>query len=200
MKKIVLALVMAFGSLYATSGGDIYKSRCMACHGLQSPMSVDEMKSMRQKMQSASKEEKMLLKEQMMQKMKKAKMRAPAMPMVSMRLKSQLKDKKAFIAFVTDYIQNPSQEKGHCMPMAYKRFGTMPPIGRSLTPEQRTAVATWLYENFKGSWAESMGGKSCEMRNKMKEKSMKCGSGKCGGAKKASNSSTKCGAVAIPTH
>ena len=120
-------------------------------------------------------------------------MKAPPMPMVSMRLKKMLKnDREKFIAFVEDYIQNPSQEKGFCMPMAYKRFGTMPPIGKTLSKEERATVAAWLYDNYKERWDDSMGGKMCEMKNK----TMKCGSGKCGGAK----SSAKCGAVKIPTH
>ena len=160
--------MVMFGSLYATSGEDVYKAHCMSCHAIQNTKSF--------------------------------KMRAPGMPMVSMRLKNSLKEKEAFVTFVTDYIQNPSQEKGHCMPMAYKRFGTMPPIGKSLTKEQRNAVALWLYENFKGSWSESMGGKSCEMRNAKKQNAMKCGAGKCGGAESTQKNSAKCGAVSIPTH
>ncbi len=102
-----------------------------------------------------------------------------------------------FIAFVEDYIQNPSQSKGYCMPMAYKRFGTMPPIGKGLTKKERATVAAWLYDNYKGSWGGSMDGKMCEMRNKGMS-SMKCGGGKCGSAMK--KSSAKCGAVKIQTH
>jgi len=109
--------------------------------------------------------------------------KAPPMPKVSKRLKMMLTTREDFIAFVDDYIQNPSQKKGFCMPMAYQRFGTMPPIGKQLSKEERVTVAAWLHDNFKGSWDRSMDGKMCGMRNK----SMKCGSGKCG-------------AVKIPTH
>lgn len=108
----------------------------------------------------------------------KSQMQAPPMPKVSMHLKMKLKSREEFIAFVEDYIQNPSQEKGFCMPMAYKRFGTMPPIGKSMTKEERATIAAWLYDNYK----DSMGGKMCEMRNKNMKK-MKCGGGKCGAVK-----------------
>ena len=180
MKKIVLATCLLTVGLFASSGEAIYKSRCAMCHANKGIMSQEQMQTMRQKMQNATQEEKMAMKQMMMEKMKKSKMKAPPMPMVSMRLKKMLGgDREKFIAFVEDYIQNPSQEKGFCMPMAYKRFGTMPPIGKTLTKEERATVAAWLYDNYKESWDSSMGGKMCEMKNR----SMKCGSGKCGAVK-----------------
>ena len=179
MKKIFLTAVFLFTSLYANSGEEVYKAKCMACHKMQGMMNKLQMQEMRQKMQNSSKEEKMAMREKMMQKMQKSDMKAPPMPMVSKRLKMQFKSRKDFISFVDDYIQNPSQDKGFCMPMAYKRFGTMPPIGKQMNKNDRHAVAAWLYDNFKGVWGASMGGKMCEMRNK----SMKCGAGKCGAVK-----------------
>ena len=195
MKKLLLVFILGFVSLQANSGEEVYKAKCASCHAMKGMMDEGQMKEMRQKMQNATQEEKMAMRQKMMQKMQKSDMKAPPMPMVSKRLKMMLKSRAEFITFVDDYIQNPLKEKGYCMPMAYKRFGTMPPIGKSLSKEERTAVASWLYDNFKGSWGNSMNGKMCEMRNKgMKE--MKCGAGKCGGKK----SSMKCGAVKIQTH
>ena len=200
MKKIVLALILGLSALQASTGAEIYKAKCSMCHKEKGMMNKEQMQSMRAKMQKASKEEKMAMREQMALKMKKSGMRAPAMPMVSKRLKMMLKTREDFIAFVADYIQNPSQEKGFCMPMAYKNFGTMPPIGKGLTKEERGAVAAWLYDNFKGTWKGSGEGKMCEMKNR----GMKCGSGKCGGAKKEKKASKcgagKCGSVKIETH
>lgn len=118
-------------------------------------------------------------------------MKAPPMPMVSMRLKKMIDSKDEFISFVKDYIQNPSQEKGFCMPTAYKRFGVMPAIGKTMTQEEIQSIAQWLYDDFKGNWGKSKDSKTCDKKNKMKK--MKCGAGKCGGA-------PKCGAVKIPTH
>ena len=181
MKMLLLMLILGVASLQANSGEDIYQAKCVSCHAMKGMMDESQMKEMRQKMQKASKEEKMAMREKMMDKMKKSDMKAPPMPMISKRLKMMLKTREEFIIFVDDYIQNPSEEKGHCMPMAYKRFGTMPPIGKALSKEERASVASWLYDNFKGSWGNSEGGKMCDMKNKnMKNKSMKCGAGKCG--------------------
>jgi mono/diheme cytochrome c family protein len=195
MKKLFLLLLIGFASLYANSGEEIYKAKCAMCHANKGMMNKQEMQTMRTKMQNASKEEKMAMRQKMMAKMQKSDMKAPPMPMVSKRLKMKLTSREDFIAFVEDYIQNPSQEKGFCMPMAYKRFGTMPPIGKSLTKEERATIAAWLYDNYKGNRGGSMDGKMCEMRNKGM-KNMKCGNGKCGSKK----SSMKCGAVKIETH
>ena len=198
MKKLFLGLLITMSALYASNGEAIYKAKCAMCHANKGMMSAQEKQEMRVKMQNATQEEKMAMREKMMQKMKKSKMKAPPMPMVSMRLKKMLaQDREKFIAFVEDYIQNPSQAKGFCMPMAYKRFGTMPPIGKTLSKEERATIAAWLYDNYKGSWGGSMDGKMCEMKNRGM-KSMKCGGGKCGGAMQ--KGSAKCGAVKIETH
>ena len=175
MKKLLLTLTLLASALFASNGATVYQNKCVSCHKMQGMMDMSQMKTMKEKMQSASKEEKQKLKVEMQEKMKKSGMRAPAMNMVSMRLKMMTKDKESFITFVKDYIQNPSQEKGYCMPMAYKRFGTMPPIGKSLTEAERASVANWLYENFKGSWGDSKDAKMCNANNKHKKASMKCG-------------------------
>ena len=74
---------------------------------------------------------------------------APPMPSVSKRLQRDIKSKKEIVAFVKDYIQNPAREKGHCSDKAFKKLGTMPPIGKSLTQEELDVISLWLYENFK---------------------------------------------------
>ena len=188
MKKILLMLMFGLSSIYATNGEDIFKEKCVMCHANQGMMSMNAKQQMRLKMQNATQEEKLAMREKMMQKMQNSSMKAPAMPMVSKRLKMKLASREEFIAFVEDYIQNPSKEKGFCMPMAYNRFGTMPPIGKGMTKTERATIAAWLYDNYQDSWGKPMDAKMCEMRNK----GMKCGPGKCG--------SSKCGAVKIPTH
>ena len=194
MKKLLFMLVFALASLQASTGTEIYIQKCSVCHAMQGMMNQKEKQSMMLKMKSATPEEKMAMRKTMMEKMKKSDMKAPPMPMVSMRLKKMTNSKEEFVAFVKDYIQNPSKKKGFCMPMAYKRFGTMPPIGKTMSAKERETVANWLYNNFHSSWKNSMSGKMCDMKNKQ----MKCGSGKCGGAMK--KSSSKCGAVKIETH
>ncbi|MDF1876314.1 c-type cytochrome [Sulfurimonas sp. SAG-AH-194-L11] len=191
MKKLFLVIALGVSSLMASTGAEVYKAKCQMCHAPKGMMDKEQMQSMRAKMQNATKEEKMAMREKMAEKMKKSGMRAPAMPMISARLKSNLKTRDEFITFVEDYIQNPSKKKGFCMPMAYKKFGTMPPIGKGMNKADRASVAAWLYDNYKATGM-------CEMKGKMQ--GMKCGSGKCGASDKTEKSSSKCGAVSIPTH
>ena len=192
MKKGLLVSLMLMGSLFASSGQEVYEAKCAACHQIDMKMDMSMMQGMREKMQNATQEERQAMRktmqEQMKKKMKEAGVRAPAMKMIAMRIKKMKgDDRDTFVAFVKDYIQNPSPDKGVCMPMAYKNFGVMPPIGKGMSEEERLAVSEWLYDNFKdASWDDSMGGKMCDKRNAK----MKCGSGKCGGQ---NNNNMKCG-------
>ena len=109
-------------------------------------------------------------------------MKAPPLAMVSARVKMVKRDKANFIEFVKDYITNPDKNKGVCFPRAYKKFGVMPPIGKSMSDAEKTAVAKWMYslntakfeKMFKGGM--KCGGGSCDN----KKPKMKCGPGKCG--------------------
>jgi len=186
MKKFLVSVLLVASSLFALSGEEVYTQHCASCHTQDMMMSMDSMMDWRKKMQNSNKEEKQTMRQNMMQKMQDHDMKAPSMPMISMRLKNMTDSKEKFVAFVKDYIQNPSQKKGYCMPMAYKRFGVMPAIGKGMSEEERDLVAQWLYDNFEGSWNDSMGGMMCDKKNS----NMKCGSGKCGGQK---NNSMKCG-------
>ena len=71
--------------------------------------------------------------------------------------------------------------------MALKRFGTMPPIGVSISEAQKDAVAAWMYDNFHEKWTEM---KACAAGGKRK---MKYEAGKCGGMSK--KPAMKCGAM-----
>jgi len=177
IKSLIVSTVLA-ASAFALSGQSVYDNKCASCHQMKGMMDMSQMKAMKEKMNMASDEEKAAMKKKMQAKMQESGMKAPPMNMVSMRIKKMKgNDKATFVAFVKDYIQNPSQDKGVCMPMAYKRFGTMPAIGKAMNEEERDAVANWMFDTFKGKWADSKDGKTCDGNNK---KSMKCGSGKCG--------------------
>ena len=180
MKKGLLSLLFMASSLFALSGEDVYTQHCASCHTKDMMIDMGGMMEWRNKMQNSTKEEKQTMRQNMMKEMQDSDMKAPAMPMISMRIKHMTDSKEEFVNFVKDYIQNPSQKKGYCMPMAYKRFGVMPPVGKGLSEEARELVALWLYDNFEGSWKDSMGGMLCEDKNTY----MKCGSGKCGGQSK----------------
>lgn len=187
MKKSLIVLMFLIGALFASDGEAIYKAKCAACHQMQGMMDMSQMQAMRTKMQNASDEEKAQMKAKMKEKMAKSGMKAPPMNMVSMRIKKMNDgDKAQFVAFVKDYIVNPSQDKGVCMPMAYKRFGVMPAIGKGMSDAERETVAVWMYDYFKERWGNSKDAKMCDQNNGKSKKcgSGKCGSSKCGGAKK----------------
>ena len=101
--------------------------------------------------------------------MPKGEMLAPPMPNVSLCLQSAMNSKKEFVAFVKDYVQNPLKEKGHCRERAFKNFGVMPAIGKTMTAQEREAVAIWLFENFEQKVSDAK-----------KSIQKKCGQGKCG--------------------
>lgn len=138
MKKLLLVLLITSTALFATTGKTVYTKYCISCHLEKSAVDED-----------------------------KATLKAPPMNRVSQRLKMNTSSKKEFIAYVKDYIQHPTQEKGFCRPKAYKRFGVMPPIGKAMTEDERQLIAVWLYRHFKAST-----GRNCANED---QKNMKCG-------------------------
>jgi len=129
-------------------GYEIYKAKCSMCH-----------------MERITKEQEMKFRKLVMAG-ERPPINAPPMNEVSARVKHFYPTEDKFVAFVTDYITNPSREKGLCMPMAFKMFGVMPPIGANLSEEDKKAVALWLYYNYTDKWEDfnkgmgkGMGGK-----------------------------------------
>ena len=120
MKSVLLILFVLSSTTFAATGKSVYEKYCVSCHLETSRVDED-----------------------------KATLKAPPMNRVSQRLKMNTSSKEEFVAYVKDYIQNPSQEKGFCRPKAYRRFGVMPPIGKAMTEEERQLVAVWLYRHFR---------------------------------------------------
>lgn len=173
MKTITTIFILLFSTLITLSaeestGEGIYQANCVACHILKNPKDM------------SNKERAEMMKT----------MKAPPMPKVSAQLKNAFDyNETKFRAFVEDYIQNPDANKSLCAPMAVKRFGVMPAIGKTLTEKERKVIAKWLYENFDEK-AISQNGEACNA----KDKSMKCGDGKCGSSMKEEKAPMKCGA------
>ncbi|HFQ62483.1 MAG TPA: c-type cytochrome [Epsilonproteobacteria bacterium] len=178
--KLLLAGLAMTMTLQAQTGAEIFKDKCVTCHMLKPMMD-------KTKMQAMSKEDRMAMKEKMMKMMK-----APPMSKVSAKVKFELKNNKAvFIAFVKDYIVNPSKEKSYCMPMALQKFGVMPAIGKNMSEEELDTIANWLYDNFTEKWDMNDKGMMCKMKGEH-SKSMKCAQGKCGNSMKKPDSKMKC--------
>ena len=119
-------------------GYQVYKKSCAACHW--ETVKPEQIRDIRKTVRAGG----------------RPPFGAPPMSEVSARVKKFYPTEEKFVAFVKDYITNPSREKGVCMPMAYKIFGVMPPIGKGLSEEEKEAVAKWLYHRYKLTWEEFM--------------------------------------------
>ncbi len=117
-------------------GYGVYKKTCSSCH--PETVSPEKMAKIRDVIKSGG----------------NPPFKAPPMSEVSARVKKFYPTEDKFVSFVKDYITNPSKEKGVCLPMAYKIFGVMPPIGKGMSEEEKEAVAVWLYRRFGESWEE----------------------------------------------
>ena len=133
---LLLTLSVSFAGEFKDKGYEVFRKTCSTCH-LES-VSPEKLRNIRKVVKSGG----------------KPPLKAPPMSEVSARVKKFYPEEEEFVEFVKDYITNPSREKGVCLPMAYKLFGVMPPIGRTLSEEEKEAVSFWLYHRFTDSWEE----------------------------------------------
>jgi len=77
-----------------------------------------------------------------------SKVMAPALNGVMRHLKMSYSDKDKAVAFIKDYVVNPSESKAICMPNKIKRFGLMPSQKGAVTPEELETIATWMFDNY----------------------------------------------------
>jgi len=180
MKNILLTLLFLISSSIllsaeAVTGEKVYQAKCAVCHTL------DIKKDMTDK--------------ERMEMMKEFK--APPMAKVSAKVRDAFnEDVNKSTAFIADYIVNPDINKSVCMPMAIKKFGVMPAIGKSMTPQEIEVVSKWLVSNFDLKWSTVMKTKCkgkdspcCAGGNQKK----KCGESKCGSDKFPKHPGMKCG-------
>lgn len=131
MKTVwIIAVLATF--LYGTDGRSVYQKHCMQCH-----VEVMEKKEVIKHLNT---------------------LKAPPMIEVSNRLKDNVVigdedidvKRRVIIAFVKDYIENPSIQYSMCNPMAIEKFGVMPSLKGKLSDEERQAVAEWVYDRYEG--------------------------------------------------
>ena len=81
---------------------------------------------------------------------------APPAFAITMHVKKEHPNLKEFTNFVQDYVINPSKEKALCAKKTVKRFGVMPSQKNSVTKEELSKIAKYLYSNFaKNSFEEN---------------------------------------------
>lgn len=122
--KINILWIALLGSMPlfadATSGEKLFEINCAICHMKEKPTPQT-----------------------------RANMVAPPAMGVMFNLKTAFQnDKEATLAFMRDYVIEPSAKKAKCMPQAINRFGIMPSVKGTLSPEQLEMVTEYMYDNF----------------------------------------------------
>lgn len=127
-----LILFLAPFDLSAADGYSVYQKHCMRCHS-----ELMEKKEVLKVIHT---------------------LKAPPMNEVSNRLRENIVitdddddvKRRVTIAFIKDYIENPSIQYSMCHPMAIEKFGIMPSLKGKLSENERQAVAEWIIDRYKG--------------------------------------------------
>lgn len=117
-------------SLYGADGYSVYQKNCMQCH-----VEMMEKKEVIKVLHT---------------------LKAPPMVEVSNRLKENIiiadededVKRRVTIAFIKDYIENPSVQYSMCHPMAIEKFGIMPSLKGKLSEDEKQAVAEWIIDRY----------------------------------------------------
>lgn len=131
MKSLTFLALTAI-TLLGADGYQIYKNNCMKCHA-EMMTKTEALKSFKS-------------------------LKAPPMVEVSNKLKENIRTmdddsdvkRRVVIAFIKDYIDNPSLQYSMCEPMAIEKFGIMPSLKGKLNEVQKQAVAEWVYDRYEG--------------------------------------------------
>ncbi len=73
---------------------------------------------------------------------------APALMGVMRHVKMKYPNKSDAVAFMKDYIFNPTKEKSICTPQKIERFGLMPSQKGIVTDEELDTILPWMFDNF----------------------------------------------------
>lgn len=88
-----------------------------------------------------------------------SKLVAPAIMGVMRHVKMSYTDKDKAVAFMKDYVLNPSESKAVCMPQKIKKFGVMPSQKGVVSEAELDIILPWLYDNFPSKGFKGMGHK-----------------------------------------
>ncbi|MBN2870336.1 MAG: cytochrome c [Campylobacterales bacterium] len=119
MKTIILLITLYLCSHADTRPSTLFEQKCSICHMQQRPH-ADLMETMV----------------------------APPIMGVMKHVKEAKPTRNEAVAFVADYVFNPTRDKAVCQPQAIQRFGLMPSQKGNLTKEEALIIAEYLYDNF----------------------------------------------------
>jgi hypothetical protein len=80
---------------------------------------------------------------------------------VMRHVKIEYPNKKEAINFIVDYTLNPTKEKAICVNKKIEKFGLMPSQKKSVTKEELSLIAEYIYDNYPPVGFKGMG-----MRNR----------------------------------
>jgi len=119
VKKTLLLLTTASTMMFASNGAELVKANCASCHMLTTP-TPDMIPNMT----------------------------APAMDAVAFHINLAIADKKDAKAFIVDYVQNPHVSKTVCESNKVAKFGVMPSLKGTVSPEDLEIIADEVMTNF----------------------------------------------------
>jgi cytochrome c len=93
---------------------------------------------------------------------------APAIMGVMRHVKMSYPTKDKAVAFMVDYVLEPSKDKAICMSQKIERFGLMPSQKGVLSKEELTLISNWLYDNYPPDGFRGMGQGGMRGHGKMK--------------------------------
>lgn len=130
----ILGMIIALNAIIMGADGyEVYQKKCVQCHA------------------------------EMMEKKEVVRvlhtLQAPPMVEVSNRLRENIiiadddedVKRRVTIAFIKDYIDNPSVQYSMCHPMAIEKFGIMPSQKGKLNEDEKQAVAEWIIDRYKNT-------------------------------------------------
>ncbi|WP_428738615.1 c-type cytochrome [Sulfurimonas sp.] len=119
-KMIVVLIAFSSVSLFAQSAEELFNEKCVICHTAVKPTAEARSSFI-----------------------------APPVMGVMFHVKEAFGgDKQKVIAFIKDYVLEPSEKKAKCLPKSIKRFGLMPSQKGNVTEEELEKIAEYMYENF----------------------------------------------------
>jgi hypothetical protein len=82
---------------------------------------------------------------------------APMIMGVMRHVKMSYPNKDKAVAFMKDYVLNPSKEKSICKPKKIKRFGLMPSQKGVVSEKELDVILPWVFDNFPPKGFRGMG-------------------------------------------
>ncbi|PHR59587.1 MAG: cytochrome C [Arcobacter sp.] len=116
-KSLIFLILFALSSNASTDAQALVEEKCSSCHMINSSTKI-----------------------------KQDKISAPPMWGVMRKVKDAFSTDEEGIAFIIDYVKNPSEEKMLFPKATKEHFGLMPSLKNEMSNEELKAIANYLYK------------------------------------------------------